>query len=268
MTTRTIAFPLAASIATALTLAAFPLHAQENMEKCFGVALAGQNDCAAGPGTTCAGTSDGRLPGQRLEARPRRDLRDDGTARGRRRHGPHGLARGARARPAGRVIALRRGARTRAPRRTLKETPMTLPATAGLGFKPEHFAAIAAAPGAVGFFEVHAENYMGAGGAPHAMLARLRDDPRALAPRRGPVDRRRGRARPRPPRAAEARWWTATSPKASPNTSPGRATARPGSTTSCRCPTPTRRWPPSATTWTRCRRRSGVGCCSRTRRPT
>jgi uncharacterized membrane protein len=25
--------------------------------KCFGVALAGQNDCAAGPGTTCAGTS-------------------------------------------------------------------------------------------------------------------------------------------------------------------------------------------------------------------
>lgn len=27
------------------------------MEMCFGVALAGQNDCAAGPGTTCAGTS-------------------------------------------------------------------------------------------------------------------------------------------------------------------------------------------------------------------
>jgi uncharacterized membrane protein len=26
-------------------------------EKCFGVALAGQNDCAAGEGTTCAGTS-------------------------------------------------------------------------------------------------------------------------------------------------------------------------------------------------------------------
>lgn len=26
-------------------------------EKCFGVALAGENDCAAGPGTTCAGTS-------------------------------------------------------------------------------------------------------------------------------------------------------------------------------------------------------------------
>ena len=26
-------------------------------EKCFGISLAGQNDCAAGPGTTCAGTS-------------------------------------------------------------------------------------------------------------------------------------------------------------------------------------------------------------------
>jgi len=27
------------------------------MEKCYGVAKAGKNDCAAGPGTTCAGTS-------------------------------------------------------------------------------------------------------------------------------------------------------------------------------------------------------------------
>ena len=26
-------------------------------EKCFGVAMAGKNDCAAGPGTTCAGTA-------------------------------------------------------------------------------------------------------------------------------------------------------------------------------------------------------------------
>ena len=26
-------------------------------EKCYGVAMAGKNDCAAGPGTTCAGTS-------------------------------------------------------------------------------------------------------------------------------------------------------------------------------------------------------------------
>ena len=31
--------------------------AADDKEKCFGVAKAGQNDCAAGPGTTCAGTS-------------------------------------------------------------------------------------------------------------------------------------------------------------------------------------------------------------------
>ncbi|TVQ41072.1 MAG: DUF692 domain-containing protein [Geminicoccaceae bacterium] len=51
-----------------------------------------------------------------------------------------------------------------------------LPPTVGLGFKPEHFADIVRRPGAVGFYEVHAENYMGAGGMPHAMLARLHDD--------------------------------------------------------------------------------------------
>ncbi len=51
-----------------------------------------------------------------------------------------------------------------------------LPQTTGLGFKPEHFHAILAQPGAVGFFEVHAENYMGDGGAPHAMLTALRTD--------------------------------------------------------------------------------------------
>jgi uncharacterized membrane protein len=33
------------------------VNAQGAMEKCFGVALAGKNDCAAGKGTTCAGTS-------------------------------------------------------------------------------------------------------------------------------------------------------------------------------------------------------------------
>jgi uncharacterized membrane protein len=29
----------------------------KSMEKCYGVAMAGKNDCAAGPGTSCAGTS-------------------------------------------------------------------------------------------------------------------------------------------------------------------------------------------------------------------
>lgn len=54
--------------------------------------------------------------------------------------------------------------------------PSQLPARAGVGFKPEHFTAIERAPQPIGFFEVHAENYMGAGGPPHAQLGRLRED--------------------------------------------------------------------------------------------
>lgn len=54
--------------------------------------------------------------------------------------------------------------------------PSSLPPRAGVGFKPEHFAAIDAGLQPLGFFEVHAENYMGAGGPPHAKLARLRQD--------------------------------------------------------------------------------------------
>ncbi len=46
---------------------------------------------------------------------------------------------------------------------------------AGASFKPQHLTAILDDPDAVGFLEVHAENYMGAGGAPHAALAKIRD---------------------------------------------------------------------------------------------
>jgi uncharacterized protein len=53
------------------------------------------------------------------------------------------------------------------------QTPPVMPARAGLGFKPEHFAAIAAGWPDLGFLEVHAENYFGEGGPPHAMLAAL-----------------------------------------------------------------------------------------------
>ncbi len=52
---------IAGSLATALALAsaakAGPAPAQPGADKCYGVALAGKNDCAAGAGTTCAGTS-------------------------------------------------------------------------------------------------------------------------------------------------------------------------------------------------------------------
>jgi uncharacterized membrane protein len=58
MTPKTHTVSLAASLATALTLAGGLAHAQSaTMEKCFGISLAGANDCAAGPGTTCAGSS-------------------------------------------------------------------------------------------------------------------------------------------------------------------------------------------------------------------
>jgi uncharacterized membrane protein len=50
---------LALALGAALTLAAAPVaHAQPaDKEKCFGVSLKGKNDCAAGPGTTCAASS-------------------------------------------------------------------------------------------------------------------------------------------------------------------------------------------------------------------
>lgn len=49
---------LATAIAAAITMSgAVAAQADDKMEKCYGVALAGENDCAAGPGTTCAGTS-------------------------------------------------------------------------------------------------------------------------------------------------------------------------------------------------------------------
>jgi uncharacterized membrane protein len=57
---------LAGAVTTALAsmAGAAPLTKAEgraaiaaHKEKCFGVALRGQNDCAAGPGTTCQGTS-------------------------------------------------------------------------------------------------------------------------------------------------------------------------------------------------------------------
>jgi uncharacterized protein (UPF0276 family) len=47
---------------------------------------------------------------------------------------------------------------------------------AGTSLKPEHLPSILDAAKARGFFEVHAENYMGAGGPPHRALDALRRD--------------------------------------------------------------------------------------------
>lgn len=48
---------VAGAVAAALSAHATTAVNAQEQEKCFGVSLAGENDCAAGPGTTCAGTS-------------------------------------------------------------------------------------------------------------------------------------------------------------------------------------------------------------------
>ncbi len=60
MTQKTTAAALALAFGAALSVTAAPVSAADKMadtEKCFGVALKGKNDCKAGAGTTCAGTS-------------------------------------------------------------------------------------------------------------------------------------------------------------------------------------------------------------------
>lgn len=65
MTTRTLslgALALVALTSGAAMAQTAPLDGakpamEKSMEKCYGVSMAGKNDCAAGPGTTCAGTS-------------------------------------------------------------------------------------------------------------------------------------------------------------------------------------------------------------------
>jgi len=47
----------ALAVLTAGAAQAGPVKPQPKADKCYGISLAGQNDCAAGPGTSCAGTS-------------------------------------------------------------------------------------------------------------------------------------------------------------------------------------------------------------------
>ena len=81
-------FAVAASVAAALASHATTAAADGEKEKCFGVSLAGENDCAAGPGTTCAGTSTVDYQGNAwtlVDAGTCMDIElpamDDGTAR-------------------------------------------------------------------------------------------------------------------------------------------------------------------------------------------
>lgn len=55
MNARTLA--VAGAVATAFAAYSLPAVASDENEKCYGISLAGENDCAAGEGTSCAGTS-------------------------------------------------------------------------------------------------------------------------------------------------------------------------------------------------------------------
>ena len=61
MNTRSLALTTTLALAALASGAAMaqdkPMAGKAATEKCFGVSMAGKNDCAAGPGTTCAGTS-------------------------------------------------------------------------------------------------------------------------------------------------------------------------------------------------------------------
>ncbi len=60
-----------------------------------------------------------------------------------------------------------------APSARFANTP--IPARAGVGLKPEHYHDILEGRPAIGWFEIHAENFMGAGGPPHHFLSAIRE---------------------------------------------------------------------------------------------
>ncbi|MGF1528198.1 MAG: DUF2282 domain-containing protein [Candidatus Competibacterales bacterium] len=69
------------AVAAALSTTAVVNTAQAaGKEKCYGISLAGQNDCAAGPGTTCAGTSKVDYQGNAWTLVPRGDCEKYGVA--------------------------------------------------------------------------------------------------------------------------------------------------------------------------------------------
>lgn len=65
------AFALAAITAGAALAQDKGADKKADTEKCYGISKAGQNDCAAGPGTTCAGTSKVDYQGNAWKAVPK-----------------------------------------------------------------------------------------------------------------------------------------------------------------------------------------------------
>ncbi|MBX7501607.1 DUF2282 domain-containing protein [Qipengyuania sp. YG27] len=75
---------IALAAGAAAGLAASPAAAQKKpaMEKCYGVAKAGENDCAAGPGTSCAGTSTRDYQGNAWKLVPKGTCEKTATPKG------------------------------------------------------------------------------------------------------------------------------------------------------------------------------------------
>ncbi len=74
MSNKTILMSLALAGAFTSAIAALSTQApaqESSKEKCYGVSLKGQNDCAAGPGTTCAATSKVDYQGNAWKLVPR-----------------------------------------------------------------------------------------------------------------------------------------------------------------------------------------------------
>ncbi len=80
---RAASLALAAGITAGLAATA-PVAAQAKpaMEKCYGIAKAGKNDCAAGPGTSCSGTSTRDYQGDAWKLVPKGSCEKTATPKG------------------------------------------------------------------------------------------------------------------------------------------------------------------------------------------
>jgi uncharacterized membrane protein len=80
--TLAVAIAVAALASGAASAAERPKADASAMEKCYGVALAGENDCAAGPGTTCAGSAKADYQGNAWKLVPKGTCTTIETPRG------------------------------------------------------------------------------------------------------------------------------------------------------------------------------------------
>ena len=86
MNTRSLALTTTLALAALASGAAMAqdkaMDGKPAMEKCFGVSMAGKNDCAAGAGTTCAGTSKMDYQGNAFKLVPAGTCADIKTPKG------------------------------------------------------------------------------------------------------------------------------------------------------------------------------------------